>query len=115
MNTQIQTASNDEGAGPSTSWQGMLDEAGSPDEVVGVARDFVARISPEEFSALPPDCRPHKLVDADDVVDYAVTLVRESFMSENSSDPILQHIATFFTHACTRLSGLGKHTPAATQ
>ena len=93
----------------------MLDESGSPEEVVAVARDFVALISLEELSALPPDCRPHKLVDADDVVDYAVTLVRESFTGEGASDPVLQHIATFFTHACTRLSVLGTHADTATQ
>ena len=115
MTTEIQPAPHHPGPGPSIGWQGVLDAACSADEVVAIARDFVARISPEEFSALPPGCRPHKLVDADDVVDYAVTLVRESCAGESMSDSLLQQIASFFTHACTRLSVLGSHVPMATQ
>ena len=93
----------------------MLDEAGSPDEIVAIARDFVARISPEEFSALPADCRPRKLVDADDVVDYGITLARESCAGKSLADSLLHQIAALFTHACTRLSVLRTHAPSAAQ
>ena len=115
MTIQVESAPSRPGAHPSRSWHGVLDEAASPDEVVAVARDFIARLSPEEFSALPPDCRPRKLVDADDVVDYAVTLARESCAGESLADSLLHQIAAFFTHACARLSVLGSHAPAARQ
>ena len=100
---------------PNVGWQGRLDEACHADEVVAIARDFVARISPEEFSALPVDCRPRKIVDADDVVDFAVTLVRQSCASDTSSDVLLQHMAAFFMDACSRLSRLGGRAAVASQ
>jgi hypothetical protein len=97
---------------PLVGWQAGLDAARSAPEVVDVARCFVARISAEEFAGLPVDCRPRKLVDADDLVDYAVTLVRRSCVSEKPSELLLQ-VAGFFTDACHRLSQLGRRPSAA--
>ena len=115
MSTHTQNVFPGPRAAPGVGWQGRLDESGHPDEVVAVARDFLARISPEELSGLPVDCRPRKIVDADDLVDYAVTLVRRSCASNTSSDVLLQHMATFFMDACSRLSLLGRPTPLASQ
>ena len=106
MKTQIQHGRAVPGIGSSTSWQGRLNEAQVPDEVVAVARDFLARLSPEESFGLPPDCRPRKLVDADDVVDYAVTLVRRSCETEMLSDALVHQMAVFFTDASRRFSQL---------
>ena len=94
--------------GASLSWQDRLDGAPAADEVVSIAREFVALISPEELAGLPAECRPRKIVDADDVVDYAVTLVRRSCASQSSSGALLQHMASFSTDACGRLSQLGR-------
>ena len=94
-------------------WQDRLDQANTREEIVATARDFVARLSAEEYSKLPPDCRPHKIVDADDVVDYAVTLVKRSCEGDRMSDAVLQHLGSFFTGACLRLSQLNRAAPDA--
>jgi hypothetical protein len=99
----------------SVGWAGHLETAGDAHQVVEISRDFLARISPEECSDLPVDCRPRKIVDAEDVVDYAVTLVRQSCAGEASSNVLLQQMAAFFIDACGRLSQLGGRTPIANQ
>lgn len=106
MTPQVKPTPNVQHAGTTISWQGRLDGAQGPDEVVAIARDFLARISAEEYSGLPEDCRPHKLVDADDVVDYAMTLVLRSCASDSLADAVLEQVATFFTDAAGALSRL---------
>lgn len=116
--TQIQEGSPGAGSGSPLGWQDRLDHAQDGDEIVVIAREFVARISAEEYSLLPADCRPRKLVDADDVVDYAVTLVRRSCATDSMSDAVVEQLASFFTDACSRLSQLGREasdTPLASQ
>ncbi len=85
-------------------WQERLDHAATAHEVVEAARDFVATITPEETQQLPPECRPSKLVDAQDVSDFAFTLVRCSCADEWLSHPLLLRMATFFTRANQRLA-----------
>ena len=90
----------------SVSWQGRLDQAADRQEVVDVARDFLASITPEETAQLPLDCRPGKLVDGDDVAEYALTLVRRSCEGDALGDHNLQRLAAFFGEALVRLSQL---------
>lgn len=90
-------------------WQWRLDDATSAAEVVEVTRDFLATWTPEEFAALPEDCRPGKIVDGDDVADIAFTLVQRSCEDAHLSDERLQRMAGFFTHALQRLSQLRAH------
>lgn len=93
------------GQSPATGgWQERLSAATRAEHVVDVARDFCAMITPEEASQLPADCRPGKLVDAQDVSDYAYVLVRLSCADEHLTNPILLKLATFFTRASLRLS-----------
>lgn len=106
MTTQIQTSPPSHAA--SLGWQDRLDQASDREEIAAIAREFLARITAEEFANLPPQCRPSKIVDADDVVDYAVTLVKHSCARDNMSDAVLHRIASFFTDACSRLSQLGR-------
>jgi len=91
-------------------WQGRLASANTRESVVDVARDFLAQVGPEEIARMPADCRPGKLVDDDDVANYAVTLARRSCDPDFFSDHSLQRIAAFFGDALGRLSQL---TPAA--
>lgn len=88
----------------SVSWAGRLAQARSHADVVGVARDFLAMISPEEMSLLPGDCRPGKLVDGEDIANYAVTLARRSCTKANLGDPNLQRIAAFLSEALARIA-----------
>ncbi len=83
-------------------WQGQLDHATRPEEVLAVARDYLAQVSPEEIAQLPEDCRPGRLVDADDVSDYAFELGRRQ--SAPDTPDLLHKLAAFFADASTRIS-----------
>lgn len=96
-------------------WQGRLDAATSREDVVGVARDFLALVTPEEVASMPADCRPAKLVDGEDVANYAVTLARRSCDPDCFEDHNLQRIAAFFGDALGRLSQLTPAPAAATE
>lgn len=85
-------------------WQERLDAASSGAEVVDIARDFIATVTPEETAQLPLECRPGKLVDAQDISDFAFTLVRRSCADDFLGDINLLRMATFFTRASLRLS-----------
>lgn len=96
----------------SVGWQGRLAAATNREDVVGVARDFLALVGPEEVAGMPADCRPGKLVDGDDVANYAVTLARRSCDPDCFNDHNLQRLAAFFGDALGRLSQL---TPASAE
>ena len=99
----------------SVGWQGRLQAATSREDVVGVARDFLALVGPEEVARMPVDCRPVKLVDGEDVANYAVTLTRRSCDPDCFGDHNLQRIAAFFGDALGRLSQLTPATPEEVQ
>src|SRR5690349_5780034 len=58
-----------------TTWQHRIDAARGREEIVAAARDYLATLSPSELCALPEGCRPpSKIVDAEDVSNYAFDL-----------------------------------------
>ncbi|HUP30746.1 MAG TPA: hypothetical protein VM122_11270 [Usitatibacter sp.] len=91
---------------PTLSWQGRLDAATTSDEVVSVARDYLANFSPYELVVLPKSCKPpHKLYDSEEVTTYAFTLVRHECHKEQPAVADLVHkLAHFFSNASIRLS-----------
>jgi hypothetical protein len=91
----------------SLGWQGQLDHADRPESVLAVARDYLAQVSPEEIAQLPQECRPQRLVDADDVAEYALQLARRQ--ASPDAPEILHKLAAFFTDASTRLSQILAH------
>ena len=86
----------------SLGWQGQLDQADRPEAVLAIARDYLAQVSPEEVAQLPEDCRPGRLVDADDVATYAFELARRQ--SSADAPEVLHKLAAFFSDASKRLS-----------
>jgi thiamine biosynthesis protein ThiC len=80
-------------------WQERLDDATNEHEVLQVVRDYLATISHEEFASLPPELRPGKIVDANDVTTYAFDLVRQECHDEG-----LQHIVQRMGHILSRAS-----------
>lgn len=91
------------------SWAARVESAASAAEVVQVAREFLAQLTPYEVHALPASCMPPpKIVDGDDVTAYALALVRHD-CAESSGEPNLAHkLADFFSHASGRLARLAK-------
>lgn len=87
-------------------WQSRLNNATEPDEVVGIARDFVAQFDHPEVAGLPATCRPGKLVDADDVTSYAFTLVQHCTGHATEGAVLVERLAAFFSHASFRLTRL---------
>ena len=87
-------------------WQGRLNNATDPDDVVGIARDFVAQFDHSEVASLPAECRPCKLVDANDVMGYAFTLVQHCTGGDTAGAILVEKLAAFFSHASIRLARL---------
>lgn len=85
-------------------WQGRLNEASTPHEVISVVRDYLALWTPAEIGQLPESCRPGKFVDAEDVSRYAVKLAREQIEGSSAPPALLQKLSGFFTNASLRLS-----------
>lgn len=82
-----------------------LRRADSESDVLVLMRDYVARWTPEELAALPPESRPSHLRDAEDVADTAMSLTRAR-ISSFEPEPALSEMETFFAQGCVRLSQL---------
>ena len=86
------------------SWAERLEEAQTEGEIVSLARYFVARFGPEELARLPERCRPARIVDSEDISEYAMTLVRCELEIQGPERGLLTRMATFFSAASLRLS-----------
>ena len=87
-----------------TSWHERLRSCDREQDVVAVAREFTAMISPEEIVTLPPQVIPHKLVDAEDVTSFAFALARLGCDAGQPEAPLVRKMAEFFRTASIRLS-----------
>ena len=85
-------------------WHGRLNEAMTAENVVTIARDYTAQWSPRELADLPPDLRPGKIVDADDVTAYALALVQAQMGRGSPSESVLHRMGAFFSSASLRLA-----------
>jgi hypothetical protein len=91
-------------------WQQRLNEATTTEDVMWVVRDFLSEWTPGQLQDLPEECRPGRLVDADDVAIYALTLVQK----QCADDPAqvlrpVHDMATFFIAASQRISQILAH------
>jgi hypothetical protein len=95
------------------SWAARVEAAPSAHDVVEVARDFLAQLTPYEVHALPDPCKPpRKLVDADDVTAYALALVQHDCAQGSDEAELAHKMADFFSHASGRLARLASEPPA---
>ena len=86
-----------------TTWEARLQRAYTTEDVVAVARDFIATWSPGELGVLPEHLRPGRFRDSDDVGLYAFRLASCPDTSGGNAR-ILQRMTTFFAAASRRLS-----------
>jgi hypothetical protein len=84
-------------------WFDQLAATSTPEDVARVAREFVARWTPEELAQLPRSCRPGNLKFPEEVVDYAFTLVRAHVDGQSANEAITR-MATFFAEASWRVA-----------
>lgn len=86
--------------------QSQLGAATSEAEVVALAREFLASISPYDLARIPESLRPRKLVDGKDITEYAVKLVRYDCDDSDGSARCMRRLANFFSSASIKLSKL---------
>jgi hypothetical protein len=92
------------------SWASLLARADSETDVVGVVRDFVAQLTPDELVRLPEDFRPGRFGDAQDVADFALSVKLHNLgPCDADREPGLQaRITTFFSSAAERVAQLSR-------
>ena len=83
-------------------WGHRLDAASSVREVVDVARDYIATFEPHEIYRLPPQCRPGKFFDANDIAGYSNELVRSPPTDDPVVDALQAKLLAFFSQASMR-------------
>jgi hypothetical protein len=88
-----------------TTWQQRLDLATDEEDVVDIARDFLAGFDPNEIYRLPQLCRPPTRLFAEDIGPYAFELVSHECSTPESAEYV-HRLARFFSHAATRLAQL---------
>lgn len=94
------------------SWRARLDRAGREADIVWLVKDYVATWLPQEIAELPPECRPGRFADAEDISAFALQLVRSEVESDHETPSRLHHMAAFFSHAAMRLSQIFGSTTA---
>ena len=77
----------------------------SEEEVVELVRTYLGSWRPEELAEIPPQCRPGKVRDAEDVGDCAYELTKAR-IAASGPQALLVEMETFFAQACGRLSQL---------
>jgi hypothetical protein len=86
-------------------WEEKVDLADNESEVIQVARDYMAKLEPWEIAHLPVSCQPRKLMNANDVSEYAFDLM--CYERDNElTGPLLQRLSCFYSRAAIRLSQL---------
>lgn len=93
-------------------WQDRIDAANDEAEVVGVVRDFLAQLSPQDISRLPAECRPGKMVDGEDVTSYGFTLMRRACSSSDPTSVTIHRLVALVSNACVRLAQIARRSHA---
>ena len=91
-------------------WQKQINEAGSWEDLLEVAREYLASLSPEEWNALPPSCRVDRIKGVDDLAYWHECLAGEFLDSTKrpgtSSNDGMRRMLVFFTAAAERAAEL---------
>jgi hypothetical protein len=87
-----------------TTWQMLLDGAHTEQDVIHVARDFIASFTPHELELVPEQCRPGKVVDADDVSRLGYDLTVHRGDDAAPAGAVIESFARFFRDATERLA-----------
>lgn len=85
-------------------WQQRLDLSETEDEVVRIARDYLAALHHSDIAQLPESCKPRKLLTASDVGMYAFDLARCDCEERQGIAQLVHRLAAFFVSANLRLS-----------
>jgi hypothetical protein len=84
-------------------WHSMIDGAESVEDVVVLARDYVATLTPRMLTGLPEHCRPMR-VKAEDDIEYWTYKLSATPQGERCDLQLLQDVFMHFLHASLRIS-----------
>ena len=92
------------------SWHKEIRAARNSLELLGLARDFVAKLTPAEVATLPATCREIRIKGADDILFWHERLAEEFFARASRGDPSRAHrdLLDFFTMAAERVAEIGR-------
>jgi hypothetical protein len=104
----------------SWNWNKEIRASRSWQELLALARDFVAKLSPQEIGTLPPTCREIRIKGIDDLFFWHERLAEEYFARASRGDPSQAHrdMLDFFTIAAERaveLVGSATDKPASNE
>lgn len=85
------------------SWHTHVDEVQTVEEVVRLAREFVATLTPEQLARLPERCRPLR-VKAEDDIEYWAYKLSGVALEERHDPELLQDLCMHFLHASMRIA-----------
>jgi hypothetical protein len=91
-----------------TDWQDGMASLSSAKALTAWVNDYLASWSPYEIAGLPEECRPRRLIDADDI-EHWYLLLSESFCAGAALGPnaeLYLRMLAFFADATQRLSEL---------
>jgi hypothetical protein len=90
------------------SWNKDIRAARTWQELLALAKDFVAKLSPRDVATLPPTCREIRIKGTDDIYFWHERLAEEFFARAARDDPSDAHrsLLDFFTVAAERASEL---------
>lgn len=91
------------------SWHKEIRAARNWQELLALARDFVAKMTPDDVVTLPPTCREIRIKGTDDLFFWHERLAEEFFARASRGDPSRAHreLLDFFTMAAERASEMG--------
>jgi hypothetical protein len=94
----------------SRTWHEVLEATNIPEQVLVVARDYLATWEPNELDALPTECRPPDYFHTpDEIVNYAFVVVQHQ-CGPDKAEPLIARMANFFSHAARQVALLMSHT-----
>ena len=85
-------------------WHHQINEARSWEDLIQISRDYIASLSPDEWSSVPRACRPSRIKGIDDLAFWQRRLADEylGVASSAQGNEMLRDMLAFFTTAAER-------------
>ena len=89
-------------------WQQQIDRARGWDELLDVARAYLASLTPDEWNALPANCRPARIKGIDDLAYWHERFADEfvEVAKKGADNEGARRMLVFFTAAAERTAEL---------
>lgn len=88
-------------------WQQQISEARGWEELLDVARAYLASLSPDEWNGLPATCKPKRIKGIDDLAYWHERMANEFVqVAKDPDDEGLRRMLVFFTAAAERAAEL---------